>query len=172
MATLFLIRHAEPVLKGVFLGQLDPPLSAAGRQQAARTLSEIEVCVTYSSPLQRARETASLIRSPQRIEVPGLREIDYGEWTGKSWVEIQLFWKELAADKCVDWLGVTVPGAEAWPDFVDRVRAAWQIIRTGHAPAAVVAHQGVNAALAHLITAQDPLGFMQQHGEVIRVQYD
>ena len=172
MATLFLIRHAQPVLKGVFLGQLDPPLSATGRHLAATILSDIEVRVTYSSPLQRARETASFIRSSQLIEVFGLREIDYGEWTGKSWVEIQMKWKKLAARKSADWLGVTAPGAEAWPDFVDRVRAAWQIIRSGPTPAAVVAHQGVNAALAHLITAQDPLGFIQQHGEVIRVQYD
>ena len=133
---------------------------------------KIDVQVTYSSPLQRARQTAAFIPSSQLIEILDLREIGYGQWTGKSWEEIQTDWNELAAHKSRDWLGVTAPDAEAWPNFVGRIGAAWQIIRNGPTPAAVVAHQAVNAALAYLITAQDPIEFSQQHGEVIRVEYD
>ena len=172
MPTLFLIRHAEPVLRGVFLGQLDPALSSAGRTHAAQILADIEVSVTYTSPLRRARETASFIRSPQPIELIDLREVDYGDWTGRNWAEIESKWSDLAARKCADWLGVSVPNGESWTAFVDRVNLAWQLIHDGPSPAAVVAHQGVNSVLAHLIQGQNPLEFVQQYGEVIRVEYD
>ena len=172
MPALFLIRHAEPTLQGVFLGQLDPPLSPAGREHAAVALVEIEVLITYSSPLQRARETAGFLTSPQVIELPGLREIDYGAWTGKTWSEIETNWADLAVRKSTDWFNVPTPGGEEWAVFTDRVRTSWQLIRAGPSPAAVVAHQAVNSVLAHLIRGQDPLEFVQQYGEVIRVEYD
>ncbi len=172
MPTLFLIRHAEPALQGVFLGQLDPPLSPEGRRRAAEALSEVDVRAIYSSPLQRARETAGFLPAPRVIELAGLCEIDYGAWTGKTWAEIETKWSDLASRKSADWLGVSAPGGESWSDFVERVSVAWQVIRSGHTPAAVVAHQGVNSILAHLIRGQNPLEFVQQHGEVLCVEYD
>ncbi len=171
MPVLLLIRHAEPEANGVFLGQLDPPLSALGRQQGAAALSHIEVKVAYSSPLQRARETAGFIRAEQVVELGSLQEIDYGLWTGKTWHEIQKQWSELADRKSRDWLGVAPPQGEAWAHFLERVRAAWQVIQIGPTPAAIVAHQGVNAALAFIIAGRNPIEFMQQHAEVIRVEY-
>ncbi|MDQ6700431.1 MAG: histidine phosphatase family protein [Acidobacteriota bacterium] len=171
MATLYLIRHGEPEQRGVFLGQMDPPLSVVGRMQAASSLEKIEVAIAYTSPLRRARETAEYVGSPQTVIMEGLREIDFGEWTGKTWREIESGWSELARLKAADWLGIAAPGGESWRQFLNRIETVWHAVRTGPAPAAVVGHQAVNAALAHLIDGMDPLVFEQQYGEVTLIDY-
>lgn len=164
MATVFLIRHEEPEVRGVFLGQLDPPLSARGRAAAAQ-LCEIEAAAIYTSPLRRAAETAAFLRG-EPVTLDELREISYGEWTGRTWAEIESAWSDVA-----DWHSITPPGGEPWPAFLQRVDAAWTRIRAGAFPAAIVAHQGVNAALAALIAGRDPLSFTQNYGEVIQLEY-
>jgi alpha-ribazole phosphatase len=172
MASLYLIRHCEPEVSGVLLGQLDPPLSASGRQAAATVLTGIRVEVAWSSPLRRARETAGLIDCHRLVELDDLKELDQGEWTGKAWSEVEAGWPDLAARKLDDWLGIAPPGGEAWDAFVARVRQGWDIIRSGAFPAAVIAHQGVNAALLYLIAGRNPIEFAQGYGEVIELEYD
>jgi alpha-ribazole phosphatase len=172
MASIFLIRHAEPEMTGVLLGRMDSPLSAAGKQHAAAALGGIQVPVAWTSPMLRARQTAAFLNAQRVVEVPGLREIDHGEWTGRTWAEIEVKWPGLAIRKSADWLGVAAPGGEEWTTFLARVRTAWRRIRQGPSNAAVVAHQGVNAALGHLIDGRDPLAFTQEYGEVIRLEYD
>jgi alpha-ribazole phosphatase len=169
MSYLYLIRHGEPELTGIMLGQLDPPLSSAGRKQCEADLADLHVEVVWTSPLRRARETAAFIPAPLLREIGQLREIDQGLWTGKSWAEIESSWGQLAACKLNDWLGIPSPAGESWGTFLDRVTQAWDIIRSGPMPAAVVAHQGVNAALMHLIRGSDPIRFSQRYGEVIPI---
>lgn len=171
MASLFLIRHAEPEIRGVLLGQMDPPLSRHGRIQAA-ALADIQVEIAWTSPLHRATETAQFIRADRVREIPELREIDQGEWTGKSWAEVEARWGELALRKSKDWLGIPAPGGESWADFLVRVAKAWTTVRTGSLPTAVIAHQGVNAALKFLIDGSDPLQFTQQYAEVIQLEHN
>ena len=170
MATIYLIRHAEPAILGTFLGQSDPPLSETGHAQAA-ALSRLPVEIAYVSPLLRARETASYFRSCEIFVVPELTEIDFGSWTGKSWKQIQRDWPQLARQKEQDWLGVSPPGGEKWADFCARVRLAWHRIRAGTLPAAVVAHQGVNASLASMIINDAALSFHQTYAEVTPIEY-
>jgi broad specificity phosphatase PhoE len=172
MASFFLIRHGRPSITGVMLGQSDPPLSPAGRAQAAEALAGLQVKIIWTSPLRRARETADLIPGAPVHELSQLREIDQGEWTGKTWTEIEANWPDLAAQKQSDWFGLPTPGGETWTDFLARIQTAWTIIRQGPLPAAIVAHQGVNAALMHLIAGKDPLEFNQQYSEVIKLDYD
>jgi alpha-ribazole phosphatase len=172
MASIFLIRHAEPEMKGVLLGQVDSPLSVAGQQSAAKALGGMRVPVAWTSPLLRARETAAFLDAKQVVELPELREIDHGEWSGRTWTEIEMKWAELSKRKSADWLGVAAPGGEEWTTFVERVGTAWQSVRKGPPESAIVAHQGVNAALAYLIDGRDPLAFTQEYGEVIRLEYD
>jgi alpha-ribazole phosphatase len=169
MATLLLIRHAEPSGHGAFLGQGDPPLSPAGHAQAKKALSHLEMEVAYVSPLRRARETATYLQSIHII-VPELQEIDFGEWTGKTWRQIQEGWPTLAQAKIANWLEITPPGGESWTDLMGRVCSAWLRIRNGPSSAAVVAHAGVNAALAHIIAGHSPLSFHQTHTEVISIE--
>ena len=172
MATLYIIRHGEPEIKGVFLGRMDPPLSQDGHRAVAAALADLQVQVTYTSPLRRARQTASYIPSPELIELAALQEVDFGVWTGKTWHEIETHWTELACKKAEDWLGIDPPEAESWSSLVSRLKPVYARISAGKSPAAVVAHQGVNAALLNLINGNNPLTFTQRYGEVIRIELD
>ena len=72
---LLLIRHAEPDTGAG--PRPDPPLSAAGREQAAALaawLAGQELAAVYTSPLRRAQETAAFLSAAAR-PVPGLAEI-------------------------------------------------------------------------------------------------
>jgi probable phosphoglycerate mutase len=174
MATFLLIRHAEPAIRGVFLGQMDPPLSTRGKQQTAGlavSKNGQDNMTVYSSPLRRALQTASSLPFRELVILPDLREVDMGEWTGKQWSEIELEWGSFAQKKSLDWLGVSAPGGETWKEVTVRVERVWKKIRLGPKPFAVVAHQGVNAALAYVISGADPTKFHQKYGEVVRMEY-
>jgi alpha-ribazole phosphatase len=149
MPHLYVVRHAEPAVVGVLLGQCDPPLSEAGRMRAVELLKETRLAVVYSSPLRRARETAELLARGAAIEiVDDLREITYGDWDGRTWAEIEARDPEMARRKMEDWRGVTPAGGEPWSEFVARVTFAFERIKVGPRPAAVVAHAAVNLVIA------------------------
>lgn len=87
---VFLIRHGESEWNNdhLYTGQSDVALSELGRAQAQRVaerLASAGITAIYSSPLQRAQDTArplsALTRLPVRIE-PGLTEINHGLWQG------------------------------------------------------------------------------------------
>src|SRR5215813_2122048 len=87
---VLLLRHAETAWNRErrYQGWTDTPLSAAGLQQAeaaARELKEHPFVAVYSSPLQRAQETAVPIASVHGLEVvtdPAFKELGFGEWEG------------------------------------------------------------------------------------------
>src|SRR5262245_65287733 len=88
MPCIYLIRHEEPEMRGRFIGRTDPPLTPAGLEAAAAKLAGLEVAAIYASPLRRARQTAEAIGGPAPIILPDLAEIDFGEWEGLTWQEI------------------------------------------------------------------------------------
>jgi broad specificity phosphatase PhoE len=170
MASILLIRHEEPEMRGRFIGRTDPPLTAAGRLAAESKLADVAVKALYVSPLRRALETAAAIRcGVEPIVIDELAEIDFGEWEGLTWKEIEQRWPGVACRKTEDWLGVTTPGGECWSDFDARVGRALDRILAGPKPAAVVAHMVVNAALAARLVGADPKRFNQKYGEIYSV---
>ncbi len=114
MPKLYLVRHAEPTLTGVLLGQCDPP--------AKPCKLELPEGKVYTSALRRARETA------EGIVIPELNEISYGEWDGLTWTEIEQRWPDLSRQKLKNWTAITPPGGELWQAFKSRVQAAYQRI--------------------------------------------
>jgi broad specificity phosphatase PhoE len=98
--TLYLIRHGatEANLRRPYVLQgqrIDLPLCDIGRRQAeaaAQALGAHVIDHVYSSPLQRACETASMIARSRGLEVKlvdHLIECDVGRWEGLSWEEIR-----------------------------------------------------------------------------------
>jgi probable phosphoglycerate mutase len=91
MAIFLLIRHGQNDMVGEKLaGRLpDVHLNEAGQAQARRLAAEtaqLNLQAVYSSPLERARETAEPIARVHDLEVeiaPELIEIDFGDWQGK-----------------------------------------------------------------------------------------
>jgi broad specificity phosphatase PhoE len=168
MSCIYLIRHEEPEMRGRFIGRTDPPLTPAGRAGAALKLAGLDVAAIYVSPLRRARQTAEAIGGGRAaVVVPELAEIDFGEWEGLTWQEIQQRWPNAACRKVEDWLGVTTPGGESWIDFCSRIDRALDLVLAGPKPAAIVAHMVVNAALAARLLGTDPKQFHQEYGAVL-----
>jgi probable phosphoglycerate mutase len=90
--TVFLVRHAAHELIGrVLCGRMPGVrLGAEGRRQAERVaerLAREAVAALYTSPLERASETAAPIAErlglqPETSEA--ITDVDYGEWSGMS----------------------------------------------------------------------------------------
>ena len=88
--TIILVRHGETNWNALhrFQGISDVPLNETGRMQAGfakKGLADIKLAAIYSSPLQRAMETAEIIRGEREIPIyatDGLREMGVGEWEG------------------------------------------------------------------------------------------
>ena len=97
MTTILLARHGETDWNrdNRFQGHADPPLNETGRAQAAElaaALAEEPLAAVYSSPLQRAFETAEIVASPhglQPVPVEALSEVDVGSWEGLTRAEIE-----------------------------------------------------------------------------------
>jgi probable phosphoglycerate mutase len=89
---LLLIRHAHHDYIGKAIAGWLPGVSLSdwGRRQASalpKRLANSEISAIYSSPLERALETAAPLAAGlgMRIEIrDGLREINFGEFTGRD----------------------------------------------------------------------------------------
>lgn len=132
MTTLYVIRHGETPwnVEGRYQGQLDPPLTAKGRQQAEATaakLAPVGIQAIYSSDLARARQTAAALAEkidlPVRLD-PRLREIHQGEWQGVLIGDIRAGWPtELEGWESRPWESPP-PGGESLQQMEARLFAA------------------------------------------------
>ncbi len=95
--TLILVRHAKTPTTGTVLPGRAAGLSISedGIRQAntiPASLAEVEpLAAIYSSPLERARETAAPLAAARRLEVlveDRLVECDFGAWTGRRLDEL------------------------------------------------------------------------------------
>jgi broad specificity phosphatase PhoE len=108
---LTLVRHGETSanLTGVWHGSTDTPLTERGRRQAQRVAAFLaerhpDATTVYSSPLERARDTAALISD--RLGVPLVIDVDLseyhlGSWEGISYSDLHQkhrFWEEIKKD--------------------------------------------------------------------------
>lgn len=155
--TLLLVRHALNDWVGDRLAGWTPNvhLNDKGRAQAealAQRLVGCPIAAVYTSPLERAVETAQAIAAPHRLEVQireGVAEVEYGEWTGQSL-------KDLAKEEA--WRvvqfypsGARFPGGEAIREMQARAMAELDAIVAAHPSemVVVVSHADViKAALA------------------------
>ncbi len=155
MATwVYLVRHGETVwnAEGRLCGSTDVPLSDEGLRQAqkvAERLASVPLAAVYTSPLQRARQTAEAIASAHRLPVreePDLREVDYGEWEGLKVAEVAERFPEMERQRREEPLRFAAPNGEPMASFAERVIAAIQRIVASHPDECicVVAHQTVN----------------------------
>lgn len=158
MTTFFLIRHASCNGLGRTLWGRTPGvcLNDDGKLQAQRLadrFSGITLRTIYSSPLERAIETAETIARTMNLEVIKSRafeEINFGDWTGKSF-------ETLSSDEC--WRRFNthrsetrIPGGESFLEVQDRTVRELEALSSqyGNASVAVVSHADViKAALGY-----------------------
>lgn len=137
---LLLVRHGETDwnLEGRYQGSADVPLNATGRRQAERVaerLTRERIDAVYSSPLQRALDTALAIARAQGLEVrtdPRLAEIALGEWEGMLASRIAERCPELHHRWTVDPRGMRPPGGETILEVHDRAVAAVEEMAARH----------------------------------------
>lgn len=158
MTTVVLARHGETDWNrdGRFQGHADPPLNANGRAQArelAARLSGDGITAVWSSDLQRARETATIVAEQLGLTVAAradLREADVGELTGLTRAEIHERFP--AAVPRAERHGYTWASGEGYEAVAARVLTALHEIASSHTgeTVLVVTHGGpLRIALAH-----------------------
>ncbi len=152
-ARLYLMRHGEVSNPGrVYYGQDDVPLSDAGRRQslaAAQNLQDIDVSFILSSDLSRCRFMAEAIGRQAGVTPvysKRLREVDFGQWTGLSWEQIEQRYPGMFQRRMEDLKGFRPPGGESLQDLCDRVVPEVEGALSGREGenVVVVAHGGVN----------------------------
>jgi len=150
---LWLIRHAEVEARyqKTFGGRIDMNLSPRGEEQAgilAGYLKGKRFNAVYASPMKRVQQTlAPTLKNgvPAPTIMPGLREVDFGDWTGFDWFQVQ----EKFGVHPYDWLDEiergAVPNGETAVQFRNRVEPClFEIIRQHPGgTAAVFCHGGV-----------------------------
>jgi broad specificity phosphatase PhoE len=96
--TLTLVRHGETSanVDGIWHGSIDTALTVRGREQAERVAAHLaatraDASALYSSPLTRARDTATPIGARLGLAArtdQDLREYDLGTWEGLSYATL------------------------------------------------------------------------------------
>lgn len=157
MTRMVLVRHGQPVeeMRGRCYGRLDVGLSSAGRLQAeraARFLAEAPLLRIYTSPRQRAMESAAPLAELKGMAVDteaAFREIDFGLFEGLSYEEAEQRYPAVYAEWMAHPTRVRFPEGESYPEMRERVLSAGRVLRTRHAGETfvLVSHGGVNRTL-------------------------
>jgi broad specificity phosphatase PhoE len=161
LTRLYLIRHGEveKAYHKVFGGRIDMELSPLGHEQVralARFLQAAPPDVLYASPMRRVQQTLAPLAQQTGLTpvlMDGLREVDFGAWTGLSWDEV----KQKHGVSAYSWLHQledgTIERAEMVPEFRRRVELCIDQI-LAEAPGknvAVICHGGVIRMLLSIL---------------------
>jgi len=159
---LYLIRHGEVEEKyhKVFGGsRIDMALSPLGLRQAdalAAWLKEAGVEKIYASPMQRVRQTLEPTARQHSLEpeiMHGLREMDFGDWTGHRWDQVS----SLFGVSAFDWLEIIenngIPNGESSAGLASRVRECLKSIASSNPrqKTAVFCHGGIIRVMLGLL---------------------
>jgi probable phosphomutase (TIGR03848 family) len=161
VTTVLLVRHGTTPSTGTLL-----PGRAAGlhltdkgveqAEQAGARIAELKkVDAVYTSPLERARQTAAPIAAATGLKVKvdrGLLECDFGDWTGAELANLM---------KLPEWRTVQkapstfrFPNGESFTEMQVRIVSALDRLRTQHPGGTIVcvSHADpIKAAMAHAL---------------------
>ncbi|MEO5994261.1 MAG: histidine phosphatase family protein [Arthrobacter sp.] len=166
---LLLVRHGETPTTGTVLPGRAPGLhlSDRGRAQAERVaerLTGLSVSALYSSPLERARETAEPTAARTGLEVqhePGLLECDFGDWTGAAIADLAVLpeWRIVQNSPST----FRFPHGESFTEMQDRIVGSLAALCAAHPGGVVVCFSHadtIKAAVAHALGT--PLDLFQR----------
>ena len=162
MPLLLLIRHGENdyTKKHKLAGHLPGVhLNERGQKQAqelANALIDVPIKAVYSSPLERARETATPIAEAHSLSVQvdaGLIETNVGKWQGRSLASLNLnnHWKVVQRAPS----RAKFPEGETFYECQSRIVAALDKVIAAHKPRDIIAcvfhADPIKLALAHYL---------------------
>jgi ribonuclease H / adenosylcobalamin/alpha-ribazole phosphatase len=144
--TTLLLRHGQTHLSAErrFAGRGDIPLTDLGLEQAAAAAARLarrgDIDAVLTSPLLRARQTASAVADAVGVPLAfddDLAETDFGSWEGMSFAEVMTQWPaEMAA-----WMAdaeAAPPGGESFAAVAIRVNAGLDRLLDAHEGQTVV----------------------------------
>jgi probable phosphomutase (TIGR03848 family) len=145
MPMILLVRHGENdyVKKGRLAGRLPGVhLNEKGREQAqavAEKLSGAAIKAVYSSPMERAMETAEPIAKALGLDVvvrQGLIEVDVGEWQDKKLKGLKRLkiWRKVQQMPSV----MRFPGGETFAQAQHRITQELQTLADQHEPKDII----------------------------------
>jgi probable phosphoglycerate mutase len=148
--------HVEGIYPPRFRGQTDLPLTSRGTRQAEMTRDLLanlpHPAAAYASPLSRCMTTARMIAQPLSLAVvpmPSFLDIDYGDWQGRSYQEVQ----QADPKGFARWFDAPhlalIPGGETLLQLAGRVAETMRTIVARHRGETVllVGHDSVNRVL-------------------------
>jgi probable phosphoglycerate mutase len=137
MLRITFVRHGQTNCSctNSFCGAVDVPLNDAGHAMAvaiADSYAGTRWAAIYTSPLQRARDTASPLA--ERVGLPlqierGLREISYGAWDGMLEADVERMYSAEFKAWSEDPAAVAPPGGETAVEIQQRALAVIDAIR-------------------------------------------
>lgn len=169
MTMFFLIRHASCDGLGQTLWGRTPGirLNEQGKLQAQQLADRFEGMkfdAIYSGPLERALETAEPIARGMNVEIrksDALNEIDFGEWSGKTFEQLQSDerWRHFNSCRST----ASVPGGESFLEVQNRIVKEINRIADEHVGGcvAIVSHADlIRAAVGYF--AATPIDLIQR----------
>jgi len=145
MTTVLLIRHGLNNWVGKRLAGRTPDvhLNEQGRNQAqmiVSVLKDVPINSIYSSPLERAIETAQPLALAKSLPVicnENLQEIDFGDWQGKTIKQLRKLklWKLVHQEP----QKFRFPGGESFVEAQERLSSAIETFLSNHPEDEIVA---------------------------------
>jgi broad specificity phosphatase PhoE len=169
MTIFFLVRHGACDGLGEMLWgrRSGVCLNDEGKAQAQRLADRfggLRLDAVYSSPLERARETAEAIARGAMLEVKqsaAFNEVDFGDWSGKTFAELEHDerWRRFNTQRSV----AKIPNGESFLDVQARVVAELAKLSAQHKEqnVAIVSHADmIKAAVGYV--AGTPIDLLQR----------
>ncbi len=150
---LIIVRHGETKWNNMhrYQGIMDIELNETGYEQAqkaAEFLKDKKLNCVYASDLKRARNTAEIISKHHNLQpntLAGLREMNFGDWEGMNFKEIERDYYDLFEKWKEDPTSVSPPGGEMLAEFQKRIIDSLEKIisnQQGDNTVLVVSHGG------------------------------
>ena len=159
--TILLIRHAETPTTGKVLpgraaglGLSDKGIAQA-EARAADIARKHQIAAIYSSPMERAQQTAAPIGAATRRKVrihEGLNECDFGLWTGRRLKSLHKLPAWRAVQRTPS--NFRFPEGESFLEMQSRIAAALNELARAHRGKTIVAvshADTIKAAVAHAL---------------------
>jgi broad specificity phosphatase PhoE len=180
--SVYLARHGQTEYnkEGRFQGQQAVPLNDLGRVQAgelAERAAGYGFAALWSSTLLRARETAEIVAARLELEPiydERFMETDAGDWTDRSFADVQAESPELFAAFIAADPNFAFPGGESFAEQEVRVGAALDDVEAGASedrPALIVCHgMVIRAALSVRVGHWLPYGQRIPNGSLVPLE--
>lgn len=145
---VLIMRHGQTAgnLERRYIGRTDEPLSPEGARHVRETGIDPTVRRVYVSPMRRALETAAIkFPNAEQIIVDDLREMDFGDFEGRSAADLE------GSDAYRAWLEGDCqgpcPNGESGAGFIERTYRCFDAlvracIARGEKDLVIVAHGG------------------------------